>query len=101
MGEVFRRIHEVVAEIPRGCVVTYGQIAQHLGMPHGARTVGWAMSECPDHLPWHRVVNAQGKISSRAHPFATSLQRALLQDEGIVFDDEGRIDLAEFRWHGI
>jgi methylated-DNA-protein-cysteine methyltransferase-like protein len=101
MGEVFRRVHEVVAEIPRGHVVTYGQIAQHLGMRHGARTVGWAMSECPDGLPWHRVVNAQGKISSRAHPFATSLQRALLEDEGVVFDDEGRIDLACFRWDGI
>ncbi len=101
MGEVFRRIHRVVAGIPHGRVVTYGQIARHLGMHHGARTVGWAMSECPDDLPWHRVVNVQGKISRRAHPFAPSLQRALLEDEGVVFDEEGRIDLARFRWDGI
>ncbi len=101
MGEVFRRVHGVVARIPRGRVVTYGQIARYLGMHHGARTVGWAMSECPDDLPWHRVVNTQGRISTRAHPFATSLQRALLEDEGVIFDDEGRIDLARFRWDGI
>ncbi|MEA3407611.1 MAG: MGMT family protein [Chloroflexota bacterium] len=100
-GEVFRRVHQVVARIPRGCVVTYGQIAQRLGMLHGARTVGWAMSECPDHLPWHRVVNAQGRISARAHPFGTSLQRALLEDEGVVFDDEGCIEMARFRRDGI
>ncbi|OGO04172.1 MAG: hypothetical protein A2Y73_06545 [Chloroflexi bacterium RBG_13_56_8] len=95
---IYERIYQVVAQIPAGRVVTYGQIALHLGMPQGARTVGWAMRNCPEGLAWHRVINAQGRISLRT---AKSLQRALLEEEGIVFDLSGKIDLAVYGWDGI
>jgi methylated-DNA-protein-cysteine methyltransferase-like protein len=61
----------------------------------GARWVGGAMAHCPAGVPWHRVVNAQGRISDR--PGATR-QRPLLEEEGVAFDDRGRIDLDRFRW---
>jgi len=96
--EVYRRIYEVAARIPPGRVVTYGQIAVHVGLPNGARTVGWAMRHCPADLPWHRVVNARGRISLRAEG---SFQRALLEAEGVAFDRAGRIDLSVYRWDGV
>lgn len=98
---IFERVHEVVAGVPRGKVVTYGQIARFLGMPHGARTVGWAMRQCPNGVPWHRVVNAQGRVSERGRGFSASLQRAMLEEEGIAFGDSGRIDLSIFGWDEI
>jgi methylated-DNA-protein-cysteine methyltransferase-like protein len=97
----FQRVHDVVALIPRGHVVTYGQIALHLGMPHGARTAGWALHGCPSHLPWHRVVNARGGISRKGRDLSGALQRALLEEEGVVFDESGHIDLSQFGWDGI
>lgn len=99
MSAVFPRIYELIARIPAGQVATYGQIALALGMPHGARTVGWAMRQCPQGLPWHRVVNAQGK-SSLPEP-GRALQRALLADEGVEMSLEGRVDLKRYRWQEI
>ena len=100
MSSVFERVYEALAAIPMGRVVTYGQIAEHLGMINGARTVGWAMRRCPAHLPWHRVINSQGRISLRSHsPF--DMQRALLEDEGVRFDSTNRVDLSVYRWDGI
>lgn len=98
---IFQRVYGVVAKVPPGRVVTYGQIARHLDMPHGARTVGWAMRQCPAHLPWHRVVNARGGISRRVHALYGSLQRDLLEEEGVVFRASGRIDLRVYGWDGI
>lgn len=95
---VHERVYRVVARIPPGRVVTYGQIALHLGLPHGARTVGWAMRRCPADLAWYRVVNARGRISLRT---GDSLQRALLEAEGIIFDPTGKIDLDIYGWDGI
>jgi len=100
-SEVFERVYEIVAKVPPGRVVTYGQIARRLGMPRGGRAVGWAMRRCPSFLPWHRVVSTQGTISARGHPLAASLQEALLADEGIVFDPSGHIDLEVVGWDGI
>lgn len=98
MSGVFDRIHAAVALVPPGRVVTYGQIAEHLGMPNGARTVGWAMRHCPPEIPWHRVVNSRGEISRRGLGEGESLQRALLEGEGISFDERGRIDLGRYGW---
>ena len=98
---VYKRVYEVVARVPYGKVVTYGQIARHLGLPKGARLVGWAMRRCPGELPWHRVVNAQGGLSAGAHPGHRPLQRALLEDEGVSFGPDGRVDLATFGWDEI
>jgi len=89
-----------VARIPRGKVVTYGQIAAALGDPRQARTVGWAMRNTPQWLdiPWHRVVNGSGGISTRHTIGGLNTQRKLLEDEGIVFNEEGCLDLETYRW---
>ena len=94
----FEAVYAMVRRIPRGNVASYGQIAFFLGWSHGARTVGWALRALKpgSEVPWHRVVNAQGKISL-AHP---ERQRARLEAEGIVFDAQGRIDLKRFGWSG-
>lgn len=94
----FEQVYALVREIPRGTVASYGQIAQWLGWPRGARTVGWALRALhTDDVPWHRVVNAQGRVSLRDDD---GLQRALLEAEGVVFDARGRIDLKIFGWTG-
>ncbi len=97
---LFTRVYLVVRRVPRGQVVTYGQIARALGMPHGARTVGWAMRVCPEGIPWHRVVNARGEISVR--PTAGfHEQRARLKEEGVRFSRTGKIDLKKYGWDRI
>ena len=93
---IFARVYALVREIPRGRVASYGAIARALGIPRGARTVGWALAACGDDVPWHRVVNAQGKISWRPTG-GYRLQRALLRQEGVRFA-RGRIDLRKFGW---
>ena len=95
MSEFTQRVFEIASRIPYGRVVTYGQIAFALGSPRGARQVGWAMHKCPEGVPWHRVVNGKGMISLPSPENA--LQRALLEDEGVEFD-QGRIDLDRYAW---
>jgi methylated-DNA-protein-cysteine methyltransferase related protein len=97
----YQRVYELVASIPVGRVVTYGQIALHLGMPHGARAVGWAMRQCPAGVPWHRVVNAQGGISKGVHTEYITMQRAMLEEEGVHFGLDGYLDLSVYGWDGI
>ena len=95
------RIYAVVARVPRGRVVTYGQVAALAGLPRQARLVGYAMHGLPDGstLPWHRVINAQGKVSVRSFAGPSEgLQRHLLEEEGLTFDDSGRVSLKKFRW---
>ena len=93
----FRHVYALVRRVPRGRVATYGQIAHALGAPRAARTVGWAMRDCPENVPWHRVVNARGEISLR--PTAGyHEQRARLKEEGIRLDRAGRIDLNKYGW---
>ena len=92
---VYERIHKTVAMVPRGYVVTYGQIARHLGMPNGARQVGWAMHRSPEGCPWQRVINSRGRVSL-SNP-SGALQQSLLEDEGVRFVD-GRVNLAEYLW---
>ncbi len=97
---VHARIHAVVRRIPRGRVGSYGQVARVAGLASHARLVGYAMAALPDgtNVPWQRVVNAQGRVSPRATPGYDSLQRAVLEREGVRFDATGRIDLARFGW---
>jgi len=94
------RIHAVVRRIPRGRVATYGQVARLAGLGAQPRLVGYALAALPDDskLPWHRVVNAQGRVSPRAEPGADSLQRALLERERVRFDAQGRLELERYRW---
>ncbi len=97
-GSFFQRVYRMVEQIPAGRVATYGQIAWLVGKPRGARTVGWALRALQpgSGVPWHRVVNAQGGISVAAR----ELQQALLEAEGVAFDERGRIDLGVFGWEG-
>jgi methylated-DNA-protein-cysteine methyltransferase-like protein len=102
-ADLRRRIYRVVARIPPGRVATYGQVAALAGLPGHARQVGYALHGLPDEsdLPWHRVVNAQGRISPRSEPGPSEgLQRHLLEDEGVRFDERDRIDLRRYRWRG-
>ncbi|MEP7066896.1 MAG: methylated-DNA--[protein]-cysteine S-methyltransferase [Gemmatimonadota bacterium] len=96
-----QRIYEQVRKVPRGKVATYGQIAELAGLEGQARQVGYAMAAVPSSstVPWHRVINAQGRVSMRAAgPGSTIIQQQLLEREGVVFDDGGRVSLARFRW---
>ena len=97
-ANLFARVYELVRHVPPGLVVTYGQIATALGSPRLARTVGWAMRACPDDVPWHRVVNSHGMLSTSPFDGARDLQRALLEDEGVHFGAEGRLDLSTYGW---
>lgn len=96
---LFPRIYEVVKQVPRGQVTTYGDVATIVGTGCDARLAGYAMANCPDDVPWQRVINAQGKISLRGSDGAAK-QRLRLEAEGIVFDPRGRIDLPKYRWAG-
>ena len=96
----FRRVYALVRQVPRGRVVTYGQIAHALGAPRAARTVGWAMRDCPGDVPWQRVVNARGEISLRSTS-GYHEQRARLREEGVRFNRAGRIDLDKYGWKKI
>jgi methylated-DNA-protein-cysteine methyltransferase-like protein len=103
-----KRVYEIVQAIPPGRVMTYGGIAALIPAPGDmplpsyrrvrARWAGYAMQDCPEEIPWHRVVNAQGRISPRLG-HGPHVQEVLLQEEGVAFDDHGRIDLGRFQWH--
>ena len=95
-----RAFYELIARVPCGKVATYGQIATLSGYPGRARQVGYALAGMPEDwdLPWHRIINAHGKVSPRTGSKFHLLQYELLAGEGIVFSDN-RIDLDLFRWH--
>lgn len=97
--EVFRRVYAVVRKIPKGRVMTYGQIATLIENRLSPRAVGWAMHGCPRGVPWQRVVNASGGTSTDRLPdMPPGLQRALLEAEGVVFRPGGTLDLTRYRW---
>jgi methylated-DNA-protein-cysteine methyltransferase-like protein len=99
----FELVYRVVRCIPPGKVATYGQIARLLGNPRAARTVGWALHSLPEghKVPWHRVIGARAAITLDPHGGGGSLQRALLEGEGVVFDQRGRVDLDLYAWEGL
>jgi|TARA_Y100000780_G_scaffold142079_1_gene128335 methylated-DNA-protein-cysteine methyltransferase-like protein len=93
-------IYEVVKTIPVGVVATYGQVAAIVGC--GPRLVGYALASLPAGMdvPWQRVINSQGKISTRSDGAADPRQRQALIREGIVFSLKGTVDLKRFGWDG-
>lgn len=93
-----RAVWRLVRRVPRGQVVTYGQVATLLGRPRAARVVGQAMRRCPADIPWHRVVNAQGGISHRARVSGMLTQRLRLEAEGVALRG-GRVRLRHHQWH--
>jgi methylated-DNA-protein-cysteine methyltransferase-like protein len=100
----FRRlVYRVVARVPRGKVVTYGQVAAILGQPRAARAVGTALAALSgaylNTVPWQRVIGASGRCTHR-DGFSASVQRDLLEREGVRFDRRGHVDLKRLRWAG-
>ena len=94
-------IYAVVGRIPGGYVATYGQVAGLAGLPGRARLVGYALNALAGRstIPWHRVVNAQGRISPRSCGSNADMeQRLRLEHEGVIFDAGGRISLERFLW---
>ncbi len=90
-------VYAVVRTVPVGRVTTYGAVAAALGSPRVARHVGWALAALRDEdVPWHRVINAAGRISFKGDTPRAVLQRARLEAEGVPFDASGRIDLRAF-----
>jgi methylated-DNA-protein-cysteine methyltransferase related protein len=99
---LYDAIYGLVKQIPEGQVATYGQIAEMLGLYGRARQVGYALFQVApgSDIPWHRVVNAQGKISrSPMRQGNDDLQRILLEREGIVFDTQEKLNLSCYRWN--
>ena len=98
---LYGRIYEVVLRIPRGMVATYGQVARITG-GCSPRQVGYAMSSVPfeSDVPWHRVINSRGSISVRSSGEECGQQRSMLESEGIVFNEDGKVNLKKFGWEG-
>ncbi len=101
----FEQVYRIVKRIPRGRVATYGQIAALLGHPRAARTVGWALNGMSarqaEEVPWQRVINAQGRISISRADLSAALQRRLLEEEGVRFDETEHVDLRQYGWRGL
>ena len=97
----YARIYAVVRRVPRGRVTTYGAVARIAGLPGHARQVGYALSALPTgtSVPWHRVINAQGKLSlERVGSSSGTTQRIRLAGEGVVVNAGGKVSLAKFGW---
>ncbi|HET7308235.1 MAG TPA: MGMT family protein [Gammaproteobacteria bacterium] len=99
MTPIYECIYAAVREIPPGRVATYGGIARHVGAST-PRQVGYAMAALHDgrDVPWHRVINSRGEVSTRKSGYGASEQRRLLEEEGVYFDRRGRVDLTKFGW---
>jgi methylated-DNA-protein-cysteine methyltransferase-like protein len=100
--QAFEKIYRIVLKIPHGRVMTYGQIARLMDDRYSPRLVGWAMHATPRdgrNIPWHRVINSKGGISTgRIIIQEPQLQRYLLEAEGVVFDARGHCDLSVYQW---
>jgi methylated-DNA-protein-cysteine methyltransferase-like protein len=92
------RVYRIVRSIPRGRVMTYGQIAEILGEGYTPRTVGFVMHGSGDKTPWHRVINAQGGCSTGRIALPSDKQQRMLVAEGVEFNERGRCDLQRYLW---
>ncbi len=94
------RVYEIVRQIPRGRVMTYGQLAYILGEGYTPRTVGFVMHGADERkTPWHRVINSQGRCSTARVILPSDKQQRMLGREGVKFDASGRCDLETYLWH--
>lgn len=97
---VFGKIYEVVKRIPKGTVATYGQVATLCGNPRWARVVGYALhvNPQPGVIPCHRVVNREGRVAPGFAFGGEGVQRQMLENEGVRFLSDGRVDLSRYLW---
>ncbi len=100
MPDTFEKIYEVVKQIPKGAVASYGQIAMLAGNPRWARVVGYALhaNPDPDSIPCYRVVTKDGRTSKSFAFGGENIQRRLLEKEGIEFTKDGRVEMEKFQW---
>ena len=98
-GPVYERILDVVRQVPQGQVATYGQIAMIAG-GCTPRMVGYCLAALDSgaDVPWQRVINHKGMVSPRSSGHGSQLQRDLLMEEGVEFDDRGRVSFRKFGW---
>lgn len=101
--KVFQAVYQIVARIPEGKVMTYGQIARLLGNPRWARTVGWALKANPYGVavPCHRVVGKGGRISKGFANGRPEMQRKRLEAEKVRFRPDGTVDMSRHHWQGV
>lgn len=106
MGDFSERVFQVVRQVPRGKVASYGQVARLIGAPRSARYVGYALRANPDPgaevngIPCHRVVFKDGGLC-RGYAFGgPDVQREMLEDEGVAFADDGHVDMGACQWDG-
>jgi len=94
MKKIYAEIYAIATEIPKGTVMTYGQIARSIGNPGWSRLVARAMSETPEELdiPCHRVINSKGEMSPDYVFGGQHIQRKMLEDEGVIFKPNGCVD---------
>ena len=97
---VFNQIYNVVQKIPKGKVATYGTVARMAGNPRWSRVVGYALhvNPAPGIIPCHRVVNREGKTAATFAFGGGDIQRQMLEQEGVVFESDGHIDLRKYGW---
>lgn len=103
IAKLYGDIYAVVRRIPRGRVITYGQLAELAGRPGAARLAGAAMRAVPEQLglPWQRVIGKKGKGLGKVSihdPVGGAIQRQMLEAEGVVFSESGSVRLADFGW---
>ena len=101
-GQLFRNILDIVKQIPKGMVATYGQVAFIAGTQN-PRLVGFALATLKEDtdVPWFRVINSKGEISLPKQNDGFKIQYSLLQSEGIIFDAKNRINLKQYGWERI
>lgn len=101
----YKKVYNLVSNVPLGKVASYGQIAVLLGHPRSARAVGYALSslkkDTEDKIPWQRIINSKGRISFKGDTFRAELQKKLLIEEGIEFSENDSIDMKKFGWFPI
>lgn len=99
MSPFKQRVIQIVGMIPKGKVVSYGQVALMAGVPRGARQVGWVMfSVEEENLPWWRVINNEGRISIKNPGVSPIEQKEELEKDGVVVCKEYGIDIEKYRW---
>jgi methylated-DNA-protein-cysteine methyltransferase-like protein len=103
----YEQVYAVVRRVPRGRVTSYGRVAQMLGRPNAARAVGYALAalagkrESDPPVPWYRVINHAGRISTPDMDGGANQQAKLLRAEGVVVSDELRVDMSVYLWEGL
>lgn len=100
-SDFFIRVYELTKLIPFGRITSYGAIARYLGSGRSARMVGWALNAChsrPEFIPAHRVVNHNGLLTGKRHFGNSTTMRQLLENEGIIVDDDQVVDFSEKFW---